>query len=148
MSLCVNSVGMSNYSVPFRGSKKEPVLVETRRLGDSEEKIYETEGSTGKKWGVGLASAFIPGLGQAINGDWGKAVLYFLGASVAAVGAQVMGIFSVMDGVMDGNISKTKAGIGLALGLSCLGIGIASIVDAVKNAKSKVSQIVAAKQDE
>ena len=37
------------------------------------------EASTGKKWGVGIASFFVPGLGQAVNGQWGKGAGFFFG---------------------------------------------------------------------
>ena len=37
-----------------------------------------------KQAGVAIASAFIPGLGQAINNEWGKGVL-FLGGQIATV---------------------------------------------------------------
>ena len=72
------------------------------------------EASSGKKWGVGIASFLIPGLGQAINGEWGKALGFLAG----------------------------RIGISLALGFACpplaiatsLGLTIWSTVDAVQNA--------------
>lgn len=73
------------------------------------------EASTGKKWGVGIASGLIPGLGQAINGEWGKAAGFFLG-NVALNGMA----FAVSP----------------LLAIPALGINIWAIVDAVKNAKS------------
>ena len=74
------------------------------------------EASTAKKVGVGIASACIPGLGQAINGEWGKALGFFAGSLGSAF-----------------TLGAICPPLGLAAGL---GIGIYSIVDAVKNAKA------------
>lgn len=116
-------------TVPVFKGQTAPVLLETRKNGDVEECRYEVEATTGKKWGVGIASAFISGLGQAINGDWGKGAMYFLtnlGASFVAGALAHSG----------------KIGAAVVVGLGALGINIASIVDAVKNAKSTEVQIV------
>ena len=98
-------------------------LVSVKRFPDYEERKYEQEASTGKKWGVGIASAFINGLGQAINGDWGKAAGFFFG------------------GIAGGYLGKIVAGKAgkWAVGF---GIGIWSIMDAVKSAKTTVTEIV------
>lgn len=129
--MSIQAVGSNSYSaVPaFKG--KAPVLVETRRNGDVEERRYEVEASTGKKWGVGIASFFISGLGQAINGDWGKAAGFFIGSVVTTVAA-----------------TRGKLATALVAGLASLGITVASIVDAVKNAKSTEVQIVPAEKAE
>ncbi len=73
------------------------------------------EASTGKKWGVGIASGVISGLGQAINGEMGKAAGFFL-SNVA------LGLLTYM-------VCPYAA-------IPALGLNIWSIVDAVKNAKS------------
>ena len=88
-----------------------------------------TEASSGKKWGVGIASFFISGLGQLINGDVGKG-LAFLGGSIASYALA--------------NVAMMRGKLGLAsvAGIAALGTGIASIVDAVKSAKSETIQIV------
>ena len=75
------------------------------------------EAGSGKKWGVGIASAVIPGLGQAINGEWGKAAGFFLGTYV---GAGAVGFM-------------IHPFLGAAV---AIGANIWSIVDAVKNAKA------------
>ena len=72
------------------------------------------EASTSKKWGVGIASTFIPGLGQAINGDWGKAAGFFLGNAT----------FNIL------------AFSNPLLFIPAAAINICSIVDAVKSAKA------------
>lgn len=92
------------------------------------ELTYETEASTGKKWGVGLGSAFLPGLGQAINGQWGKGLGFFAGN----IALQTMAVLPMIRGKMPSPIA----------GIAALGLGIWSIVDAVKNAKNEVKQIV------
>ncbi|MBQ3311058.1 hypothetical protein IJG72_03170 [bacterium] len=74
--------------------------------------------STGKKCVVGVASALIPGLGQVINNQWGKAAGFFSGQ--IAVGA----------------LAKCRA-ISLPVAvLTAIGDSIWSIVDAVKNTKA------------
>ena len=81
----------------------------------ADEVTAKKEASSGKKWGVGIASAFISGLGQAINGDWGKGIGFFagnLGLSIAAY--SVSPLFAI----------------------PALALNIWSIVDAVKNAKA------------
>ena len=75
----------------------------------------EKKASIAKKIGVGLASFLLTGAGQAINGDWGKAVGMFAGATLGC-GALIM----------------ICPPVGLVAGLA---LGIWSIVDAVKNAK-------------
>ena len=108
---------------------------------DYYELTYKTGASTGKKIGVGVASYFIPGLGQAINGEWGKG-LKFLGGFL---GSAVVGMLFAMGGANKktlwlGNIGAI-AGI-----LGCLGIKIGSIVDAVKNTGEITKQIVPKQQ--
>ena len=98
-------------------------LVSVKRFPDYEERKYEREASTGKKWGVGIASAFVNGLGQAINGDWGKAAGFFFGGIAG----------SYLGKVLAGKAGKWIAGIG---------VGIWSVVDAVKNARSTATEIV------
>ncbi len=74
----------------------------------TEKEVSEKKASTGKKVGVGIANAFLPGLGQIINGQVGKGL-----------------------GFMAGTIA-----LGALFGpTAALAIGVVSIVDAVKNAK-------------
>ncbi len=122
----------SNYcnAAPVFKGTKAPVLVDVRRNGDVEERHYETEASTGKKWGVGIASSFVTGLGQAVNGDWGKAAGFFFSA---------LGLGAISYAIV--RAGKHGLGRGLAV-IGGLGLNIASIVDAVKNAKSTQVQIV------
>lgn len=48
-----------------------------------DKKVETTKKSnTGKKWGVGIASFILPGLGQAANGQWGKAAGFLFGPFV------------------------------------------------------------------
>ncbi len=124
MAISPVSGNYSNNAIAFKA--KEPKLVDVIKHENFEERKYETEASTGKKWGVGIASGFITGLGQAINGQWGKAAGFFFGTMAAgAVAGKLLG----------------KLGAGL--------VGIAgcawSIVDAVKNAKSTSTKIISNK---
>ena len=122
----ISSVQSVSPNVNFKSVNTRLVSVEQK--GDYEVRKYETEGSTGKKWGVGLASAFLPGLGQAINGDWGKGFGFFFGT-----------LFTYAVGVI--GMAKNSAASMLGA-LASLGIGIWSIVDAVKGAKTETVEIV------
>ena len=120
----VSSCNYSNNAIAFKA--REPKLVDVIKHENFEERKYETEASTGKKWGVGIASAFITGLGQAINGQWGKAAGFFFGTIAAgAVAGKLLG----------------RLGAGLVGAAACAW----SIVDAVKNAKSTSTEIVSNK---
>ena len=101
--------------------------------GSHYEYTYETEGSTGKKWGVGIGSAILPGLGQAINGQWGKGFAFF-GGSIAINIAQIL------------LAAKGKTGAALTCVAGNIGARIWSVVDAVKNAKSEIKQVVPKEQ--
>ena len=128
MSMCVRNVGVNN-SAAYRPNFKGAHDVKEIDKGSYIEKHVATEASSGKKWGVGIASFFIPGLGQFINGDVGKG-LAFLGGSIASY---VLANAAMMRG---------KLVLASVAGIAALGTGIASIVDAVKSAKSETIQIV------
>ena len=97
-------------TVTFKGNEKN---IEKNQEPKEESK---KEASTAKKFGVGLASFLLPGLGQAINGEWGKG-LGFLG------------------GCLLYPIVMTPICFPLALA-GTIGIGLFATVDAVKNAKA------------
>lgn len=121
MAISPVSCNYSNNAIAFKA--REPKLVDVIKHENFEERKYETEASTGKKWGVGIASGCISGLGQAINGQWGKAVGFFLGA--CAAGAVVGKFFGLAGAFLVG-----------------LGIRAFSAIDAVKNAKSTTTEIL------
>lgn len=130
MSTTIGQVGTQQVSVDTRKANQEKPVPQTqtfkgKELNDQFVKKYEVEATTGKKWGVGLASSVCPGLGQAINGQWGKGIGYFLGTGALGLVTN----FAALKGKLVG---------ALVAGLGALGLGIASIVDAVKNAKSEV----------
>ena len=116
------------YQPQFKGANGAPEVKDIDR-GDFIERRVKTEGTTGKKWGVGIASAFMSGLGQFINGDVGKG-FGFLVAGLATYVATALGVMKGSKGLYWGGV------------LASLGIGIGSVVDAVKNAKSETVQIV------
>ena len=97
--------------------------VDTLNLGTTQVAPQEVkpknQATTGKKWGVGIASGLIPGLGQAINGQWGKAAGFFFGN--LALNLFVKNPMAKM--------------------LPALALTIGCIVDAVKNAKSKPKEV-------
>lgn len=110
-----NSMPIENPEYASVSKLERTPDTDTVSFSDSNKTINETEtetpkeASTAKKVGVGIASSLIPGLGQAINGQWGKAAGFFFGETAA---------------------------ISLLGAVGWLGIGIWSVVDAVKNAQS------------
>ena len=137
----------------FKGERKTK-LVSVSQGDGYEARVYETEASTGKKWGVGIASYFVPGLGQAINGQWGKAAGFFGGSILSGVLAYTgamkplidMAKSDILESVKNGKQlpKSSKGGVPLmVIGvLGTIGTTIWSIVDAVKNAKSETTQII------
>ena len=102
---------------------------------------FQTEATTDKKWGVGIASWVLPGLGQAINGEWGKGFAFFgLAGILPYFFAALTGLSLSMGGISKNNkVSKTAVIAGLSgVLLSAIGGRIWSCVDAVRNAKSEV----------
>ena len=81
------------------------------------------EASTSKKWGVGIASFLIPGLGQLVNSESGKAAGFFFGS----LAAQVLTLASI----------QIVPVMGFLMGCASLGLQIWSCYDAVKNAKAE-----------
>ena len=128
MSMCVQNVGVNN-SAAYRPNFKGAPDVKEIDKGSYIEKHVTTEASNGKKWGVGIASFFIPGLGQFINGDVGKG-LAFLGGGIASYALANVAL-------LRRNLILASVGC-----VATLATGIASIVDAVKSAKSETVQIV------
>ena len=121
---------VENKNVNFKSNELNYGLKEVRDFPDRTEYVHETDGSTGKKWGVGIASGVAPGLGQAINGQWGKSFA-FLGGWLLP---QIIGTIA---GGVRGKMETAIIG-----GLVSLGVHIWSIVDAVKNAKSTETVIM------
>jgi len=101
---------------------------------------YKTEATTGKKWGVGIASFLMPGVGQAINNQWGKGVGFFaLGAFLPPLIGTLTGYGSMMSVIRNNGKAPKIAVFGaLAAIVAALGSRIWATVDAVKNAKSKI----------
>ena len=77
--------------------------------------VVKPKAGIGKKIGSAVASAILPGLGQAANGQWGKALGFFFGVSVADVVGFVLG-----------------GPIGASLAHSV--VGVLNIIDAYRNA--------------
>lgn len=120
MTTSIAPVSVNN---PNFKSRTDSPLKSVQRFPDYEVRTYETEGSTGKKWGVGIASAIIPGLGQLINGEWLKGGGFF----IATLAAELLGTMLAGRG---GDI------------LGGLAVRAWSTIDAVKNAKTTTTQVV------
>lgn len=122
----VNSIANNPNYQSSKMSFKGRELVSEKEYPDYIEKRYKTDASTGKKWGVGIASAFITGLGQFINGDVGK------------------GFAFLVAGIVSGFVLTKNMTLGY---VASLAVRILSIVDAVKNAKTKVVETVPKKTE-
>lgn len=85
----------------------------------------------------GLASFFLPGLGQALSGEVGRGLAFF-GGSVACIGVTMAGALQNVDAnIKTNNYEPTTKGLGLMLAgaLGYTAIGIWSVFDAVNVAK-------------
>ena len=133
--MSVNPVTMYNPQSPYMPEPKE-----VKEYPDRYICIYEESASTGKKVGVGIASTFIPGLGQAINGQWGKAAGFF-GGSIAL--DLLSGATAMLIPMASGKKAAKTGAIGaLAAYVALMGVRIWSVVDAVKGAKSNREIVV------
>lgn len=82
--------------------------------------------------GVGVASFFIPGLGECICGEWGNGFGKFIGNVALATAGSVLVSRSYVD-----TDWETELAFAVVCYLGCLFIDIYSIVDAVQIAKVK-----------
>lgn len=111
-NIVANSKSNSSKSIPFGNAKTNDTVEISEK---------PKEASTAKKWGVGIASGCITGLGQIINGEVGKGFA-MLGTAFG------LGLLGNLGG------KKSTAIRGLSY-IAAFGVGVYSIVDAVKNAK-------------
>lgn len=72
----------SEDSVSFKGKVKNNDATKTEPA--------KKKSGFAKKSAVAIASSVVPGLGQAINGQWGKAAFYALGAPALSVGVYML----------------------------------------------------------
>lgn len=136
------SINSQGQSPNFKGERKTR-LVSVSQGDGYEARVYETDASKGKKWGLGLASATIPGLGQAINGQWGKGIGFFVGANfIPMLLGGVAGLFSLAKAKTPKQGQAGIIGALIAFYVTALGGRIWSAVDAAKNAKTETVQIV------
>ena len=78
-----NSPAFQSASAVSNAALNNANLQEINDVADTVEiKNFKKEAPAEKKLVSGLCSFFIPGLGQAINGQWGKAVGFFLGSMI------------------------------------------------------------------
>lgn len=144
----------NNYSYPnaydYQAVAEYPIDI--KEHPDCYEYVYERPASTGKKVGVGVASFALPGLGQAINGQWGKGLGFFAATFVAipiimvAIMAKNMPKNLSLGSVIEFfNTPEMKKFQILTIGTNWIMRGLATF-DAVKNAKKKETVIVPKQQ--
>ena len=142
----VAAISPDNTSVQKPQFKGRTKIKSVEQYPDYKVVTMETEASTGKKWGVGIASAAVCGLGQAINGEWGKAAGFFVaGNFIPPVIAAVAGGIVGLKGGKIGSLGGPMAMLGLLA--SIVVPRVWSIVDAVKNASTETTQIIPNKND-
>jgi len=130
--MSVNEVSGVNFKAndfkvkEIRKTKHQPKLISVEQFPDYEVKTYKTKGSRYEKWEAGLASTFIPGMGHAINGQWGKAILFNVGSLGATIAAGVLALQKTANPVI----------AAVAGGATYLLSRIFDITNAVKSAKS------------
>lgn len=104
----------SQKSVTF-GENQDKAEISKTKIAEGEQ---EPRSLTTKKWGVGIASFFLPGTGQLINGEKGKGIALLIGVTLV------------------GLLARMTRGAGrLILNLAVLATAIYSCVNAVKNVK-------------
>lgn len=101
--------------------------------GDYIERHIVAEGTKSRKAAVGIASALIPGLGQFINGDGGKG-FGFLAATLLTPLLALPALAARKPAV--------KILCASLAALSQIGTRIWAPIDAVKNAKTEITQII------
>ena len=111
--------------------------------------FYSPKPRTGKKVAVGLSSLAVNGLGQAVNGQWGKAALFLAGTTAIKLPTQFFAEKTALNIMRDMQTavpeqawhnfiqSKDTKKLGLAL-LGLFAIKTLSIIDAVRNTKADI----------
>lgn len=145
----------SNYQVnPYYNQQTVPTnmhnqdlnknLVDIKEHSDCFEYVYENPASTGKKVGVGVASAVFPGVGQMINGQWGKGFAFLGSALVAPIlialcaSKSLMKYTDIESLLKSPELRKSQTATTIAV----LALKAFSCFDAVKNAKKKETVIM------
>lgn len=135
MVAAISPVSTSVQNPQFKGRTK---IKSVEQYPDYKVVTMETEASTGKKWGLGIASATVCGLGQAVNGEWGKAAGFFIaGNFIPPVIAAVAGGIVGLKGGKIGSLGGPMAMFGILASFAVPRVW--SIVDAVKNANTETS---------
>ncbi len=84
------------------------------------------------KVGVGIASLIIPGLGQGLNGQWGKGAAFFVSSAATIIP------LSFIPAIMLTTKNKAiAAGLFSISAISHLAVRAWAVIDAVKNAGKK-----------
>ena len=95
---------------------------------------------------AGIASYFIPGLGQCISGEWGRGAVFFVGCTLCDAAMLTQIIYDSaksINGLIEYNgenayyTSRISTGKTVPMALACMGLHIWNICDAVRVAKIK-----------
>lgn len=148
-NVTTNNYAQQNYNYnSYNYAQEQEYPIDVKEHPDCFEYVYERPASTGKKVGVGIASGFIPGLGQMINGQWGKGLGFIAGN---------IGISFIMSAIFNRKLPKglsfqeilkhPEFQKGQTFGsIAGLAVTALSIFDAVKNAKKKETVVVPKQQ--
>lgn len=125
---CLNTSGEIYDGMPYK---------ELKAIYDPHYYLPEVGDPYSRGW-AGVASFFIPGLGQAICGEWARGLCFFAGN----VGLSVLFLTTAQIGGSNFDAAKRQGGEGFSAFAVCIALGAAaldvwSIVDAVQVAKVK-----------
>lgn len=128
-----NQLGLTKFqsrALSFGTEEKQEKQVDKIETLNDTAEISQIEkpkkSNTGKKWGVGIASVLITGLGQVINGEVGKGIGLFAGAIASTI--------------IILKVRKVNPTASAVLNVAALGIPIYSVVDAVKGVDRKAAK--------
>lgn len=115
---------------PVEGLRPNMKYKELKHLYDYKEYTSDMADRYSPVW-TGVASVFIPGLGECINGEWGRGLGKFFGNVALLTAGSIASLEFAYTGLIGYGVSS------LVFCSAALGIEIWSIVDAVRIAKVK-----------
>ena len=135
----------SNSSSPYASSNRTPAdglrpgmkYKELKTIYNHSEYISQLSDRHSPGWS-GVASFFIPGLGECINNEWGRGLGKFFGNYALITAGYICSIYAANSpAYIAGGTISTCVYAALACYAAAIGIDVWSIVDAVRIAKVK-----------